>query len=101
LFWRPTLARNRDSQSPAAPYRYTDQTGDVPPRVFAEGTLDVVAENGSFQIDSDSSPNFVWTLPPEPSPMTIRGFLASGGKEILALQTNPGSMVAAYLRSDD
>lgn len=75
------------------------QSGEVPHRVSAEGTLDV-AENGSFQIDSDCSVHFVWTLPLEPSPMTMRGFLVSGGKEILAVQTDPGAMVAAHLRSD-
>jgi hypothetical protein len=75
------------------------QPGGVPHTVSAEGTIDV-AENGSFQVDSDCSVHFVWTLPPGPSPMTMRGFLVNGGKEILAFQTDPGAMVAARFRPD-
>ena len=75
------------------------QPGEVPHTVSAEGTLDV-AENGSFQVDSDCSVHFVWTLPDGPSPMTMRGFLVNGGKEILAFQTDPGAMVAARFTSD-
>ena len=75
------------------------QPGEVPHTVSAEGTLDV-AENGSFQVDSDCSVHFVWTLPHGPSPMTMRGFLVNGGNEILAFQTDPGAMVAARFRSD-
>jgi len=75
------------------------QSGEVPHTVSAEGTLDV-AENGSFQVDSDCSVHFVWTLPDGPSPMTMRGFLVNGGKEILAFQTDPGAMVAARFTSD-
>jgi len=74
------------------------QPGEVPHTVSAEGTLDV-AENGSFQVDSDCSVNFVLTVPSGPSPMNIRGFLVNGGKEILAFQTDPGAMVAARFRS--
>lgn len=80
------------------------QPGEVPQTISAEGTLDV-AENGSFQVDSDCSVHFVLILPSGPSPMTIppmtmRGFLVNGGKEILAFQTDPGAMVAARFRSD-
>jgi hypothetical protein len=32
--------------------------------------------------------------------MNMRGFLVSGGKEILAFQTDPGAMVSARLTSD-
>jgi hypothetical protein len=32
--------------------------------------------------------------------MNMRGFLVNGGKEILAFQTDPGTMVAAHLTSD-
>ena len=74
------------------------QSGEVPRAVSAEGTLDVAA-NGSFQVDSDCSVHFVWTLPHEPSPITMRGFLVNGGKEILAFQTDPGAMVAARFTS--
>jgi hypothetical protein len=75
------------------------QPSEVPRKVSAEGTLDVT-ENGSFQVDGDCSVHFVLALPPEPSPMTMRGFLVSGGKEILAFQTDPGAMVAARFISD-
>jgi hypothetical protein len=75
------------------------QPGEVPHTVSAEGTLDV-AENGSFQVDSDCSVHFALTLPPGPSLMTLRGFLVNGGKEILAFQTDAGAMVAARFRSD-
>ncbi len=75
------------------------QPGDVPHTVSAEGTIDI-AENGSFQVDSDCSVHFVLPLGPGPSPMTMRGFLVNGGKEILAFQTDPGAMVAARFKSD-
>jgi hypothetical protein len=81
------------------------QPGDVPRVVIAKGTLDI-AENGSFRIESDCSVQFGLTVPAEdgqadePSLMTMRGFLVSGGKEILAFQTDPGAMVAAHLTSD-
>jgi hypothetical protein len=75
------------------------QPGELPHMVSAEGTLDV-AQNGSFQVDSDCSVHFVLTIPPGRSPTTMRGFLVNGGKEILALQTDPGAMVAARFRSD-
>ena len=32
--------------------------------------------------------------------MAMRGFLVSGGREILAFQTDPGAMVAARFTSD-
>jgi hypothetical protein len=79
--------------------------GEVPHNVSAKGILDI-AGNGSFQVDSDCSVRFVWTLPvqdgrtAEPSPMAMRGFLVDGGKEILAFQTDPGAMVAARFTSD-
>lgn len=73
--------------------------GQVPRSVSAEGTLDVAA-NGTFQVDGDCSVQFVLTLPQEPSPMNLRGFLVNGGKEILAFQTDPGAMVPARFISD-
>ena len=80
------------------------QPGEVANTISTAGTLDV-AENGTFQVDSDCSVHFVLTLPPGPSPittppMTMRGFLVNGGKEILAFQTDPGAMVAARFKSD-
>lgn len=80
------------------------QPGEVPHTVSAKGTLDV-AENGSFQVESDCSVRFRLTLPAqdgqlvEPPLMTMRGFLVSGGREILAFQTDPGAMVAARFSS--
>jgi hypothetical protein len=81
------------------------EAGEVAQEVSAKGTLDI-AENGSFQVDSDCSVRFAWTLPDEDgqvaesSPMAMRGFLVNGGKEILAFQTDPGSMVAARFTSN-
>lgn len=79
--------------------------GDVARTVSAKHTLDI-AENGSFQVESDCSVRFQWTLPSqdgqvaEPVPMTMRGFLVNGGTEILAFQTDPGAMVAARFSAD-
>ncbi len=75
------------------------QPGEEPHTVSAQGTLDV-AQNGSFQVDSDCSVHFVLTFPPGSTTMTMRGFLVNGGKEILAFQTDPGAIVAARFRSD-
>jgi hypothetical protein len=81
------------------------QPGDVVGHaVSAKGTVDI-AENGSFQIDSDCSVRFALTLPAQDggvagtSPMSMRGFLVNGGKEILAFQTDPGAMVSARFSS--
>ena len=68
------------------------QAGEVARVVQAEGTIDV-AQDGSFQVDSDCSVRFVLAV--GDSPMNLRGFLVNGGKEILAFQTDPGAMVAA------
>lgn len=81
------------------------QPGDVARVVSANGTLDI-GENGSFRVESDCSVQFGLTVPAEdgqavePPLMTMRGFLASGGREILAFQTDPGAMVAAHFTSD-
>jgi hypothetical protein len=80
------------------------QPGDVAHTVSAKGTVDI-AENGSFQVDSDCSVQFGLAVPAQDggaagiSPMTMRGFLVNGGKEILAFQTDPGAMVAARFSS--
>jgi hypothetical protein len=80
------------------------QAGEVAQTLSAKGKLDV-AENGSFQVESDCSVRFEWILPAEdgqdaePSLMAKRGFLVDGGKEILAFQTDPGAMVAARFTS--
>jgi hypothetical protein len=81
------------------------QPGDAPHVISARGTLDI-AENGSFRVESDCSVRFGLALPAqdgkaaELSTMTMRGFLVSGGREILAFQTDPGAMVAAPFTSD-
>jgi hypothetical protein len=81
------------------------QAGEVGHTVSAKGTLDI-AENGSFQVETDCSVRFGWTLPAragqveEPPLMAMRGFLVNGGKEILAFQTDPGAMVAARFTSN-
>lgn len=78
--------------------------GEVSRTVSAKGTLDI-AENSGFQVDSDCSVHFVLTLRAQDggavssSPMTMRGFLVNGGREILAFQTDPGAMVAARFSS--
>jgi len=80
------------------------QAGDVSRTVSAKGTLDI-AENGSFQVESDCSVRFNLTVPAQqeqvvvPLPMNMRGFLVGGGTEILAFQTDPGAMVAARFTS--
>ena len=73
------------------------QPGQVRRTVSVEGTLDTT-ENGSFRIESDCSVHFQ-LLDAGQAPMTMRGFLVNGGKEILAFQTDPGAMVAARLSS--
>jgi hypothetical protein len=79
--------------------------GEVAHTVSSKGTLDI-ARDGTFRVDSDCSVQFVLTLPApdgqpgNAAPMNMRGFLVNGGKEILAFQTDPGTMVAAHLTSD-
>jgi hypothetical protein len=79
--------------------------GEVSSTVSAKETLDI-AENGSFQVESDCSVRFELTLPAQDGraaatpPMSMRGFLVNGGKEILAFQTDPGAMVAARFSAD-
>jgi hypothetical protein len=79
--------------------------GEVGRTVSAKGTVEV-ADNGTFQVESDCSVQFVLTLPAgdggpaELPPLNMRGFLVEGGREILAFQTDPGAMVAAQLTAD-
>jgi len=73
------------------------QPGETRRTVSAEGTLDTT-ENNSFQVGSDCTVRFRLVVPGQ-QPMTMRGFLVNGGKEILAFQTDPGAMVAARLKS--
>jgi hypothetical protein len=70
------------------------RAGDIAHTVTAKGTLDV-AQNGSFQVESDCSVRFSLILPDPDGTLTMRGFLVNGGMEILAFQTDPGAMVSA------
>lgn len=69
--------------------------GEVARNVSGKGVMDTSRE-GDFQVDNDCAVHFTLTLPESP-PMTMRGFLVNGGKEILAFQTDPGAMVSARL----
>lgn len=79
--------------------------GQTPFTVSGKGTLDV-AENGTFEVDSDCSVRFQLVLlirtgsGDETSEMNMRGFLVNGGKEILAFQTDLGTVVAARLTAE-
>ncbi len=79
------------------------QAGEEAHTVSAKGKLDVAA-NGSFQVDSDCSVVFQLTLAAPgrsaDSTMNMRGFLVSGGKEILAFQTDAGVTVAGRLTAE-
>ena len=70
---------------------------DGPSRsVSAKGIL-LTAENTSLQVDADCTVRFDLLLrAPEGDliPMKMRGYLVNGGKEILAIETDPGAMVA-------
>jgi len=78
------------------------QPADVPHPVSAKGTVDTV-DNGSFEVESDCPVRFTLTIPAqdgriaEPPVINMRGFLADGGNEILAVETDPGAVVAGRL----
>jgi hypothetical protein len=77
------------------------QEGGVPSTVSAKGSL-VVAESG-VQVDSDCTLQFSLLLRGADGsllPMKRRGYLVNGGKEILAIQTDPGAMVSGRFSSD-
>jgi hypothetical protein len=77
------------------------QEGGAPRTVSAKGSL-VVAES-SVQIDGDCTLQFDLLLrSPDGDlfPMKMRGILVNGGKEILAIQTDPGAMVSGRFISD-
>jgi hypothetical protein len=89
-------------------YTYT-VSGDVIPMqadgpsrsVSAKGIL-LTAENASLQVDADCTVRFDLLLrAPEGdlSTMKMRGYLVNGGKEILAIQTDPGAMVSGRFSS--
>jgi hypothetical protein len=77
------------------------QEGGAASTVSAKGSL-VVAES-SVQVDSDCTLQFGLLLRGADGnllPMKMRGFLVNGGKEILAIQTDPGAMVSGRFSSD-
>jgi len=71
--------------------------GETAHAVSGKGTLD----SGGFQVDSDCSVHFSMSVPDSDRPMTMRGFLVAGGREILAFETDPGAMVAARLTAKE
>jgi hypothetical protein len=77
------------------------QDGDTTRTVSAKGTVDV-ARNGTFQVDSDCTMQFdLILLGPDERLISLhmRGILVRDGAEILAIQTDPGAMVAAQFSS--
>jgi hypothetical protein len=77
------------------------QEGGAPRTVSAKGSL-VVADS-SVQIDGDCTLQFDLLLrSPDGNllPMRMRGYLVNGGKEILAIQTDPGAMVSGRFITD-
>jgi hypothetical protein len=89
-------------------YTYTVSGSVIPMRadgparaVSLKGIL-LVAENTSIQVDDDCTVRFDLLLrAPEGDliPMKMRGYLVNGGKEILAIQTDPGAMVSGRFSS--
>jgi hypothetical protein len=75
------------------------QEGDTSQAVAARGTLDV-SRNGTFHVDAECIVDFDLLLSGVNQRLVslhMRGILAEGGQEILAIQTDPGAMVAARL----
>jgi hypothetical protein len=68
--------------------------GQASRNVSAKGVVD----SGSFQVDSDCAVHFVLNLPDANA--NARGFLVSGGNEILAFQTDPGAMVSIRMTAE-
>jgi hypothetical protein len=71
--------------------------GDAPGATSAAGTVDV-ARNGTFSVDSDCTVTFdlvVLGSGERLNSLHMRGMLVSAGREILAIETDPGAMVAA------
>ena len=86
-------------------YRFTLSGTAIPMReeglsrtVSAKGTV-AVSELGNVQVDSECIVQFDLLLPAAngrlEGPLRMRGVLVDGGREILAVQTDPGAMVTA------
>jgi hypothetical protein len=108
---RGTLTRSSDrctAQDLKNRYTYTVNgsttpmmDGDTPGGVSAAGTVDV-ARNASFSVDSDCTVTFDLIVVGENQrliTLRMRGQLVNGGREILAIETDPGAMVAARLNA--
>lgn len=70
--------------------------------VSGKGIL-LADETPSLQVDADCTVQFSLLLRMpngDQLPMKMRGYLVDGGKEILAIQTDPGAMVAGRFSSD-
>ena len=75
------------------------QGAGVSRAISAKGNLDL-AKIAGVKVDSDCTVNFAITVTADnygPETMQFRGFLVNRGKEILAIQTDPGAMVTARL----
>lgn len=90
-------------------------TGDIPGNFSAQGVLRIegatrltLTENlegrestsdGAWSMESDCVVRFDFALPvgdgKSAVPMKLRGILVNGGKQILAIQTDPGTVVSA------
>ncbi len=89
--------------------------GDVPPTISAHGVLHIagvssatlvqtfegteVPADGTWSAESDCTFHFEFALPVKtgktPVAMALRGILVNGGRQILAIQTNPATVVSA------
>ena len=77
------------------------EAGGASHTVSAKGSL--IAAESNVQVDGDCTLQFDLLLrTPEGDlmPMRMRGFLVNGGKEILAIQTDPGAMVSGRFIAD-
>jgi hypothetical protein len=90
-------------------------SGDVPGTISAKGEMRVngattfamtqtlqgrkITADGTFAVESDCITRFEFALPVKDGkatvPMKLRGILVNEGKEILAIQTDPGTVVSA------
>jgi hypothetical protein len=108
---RGTLTRSSDrctAQDLKTRYTYTVNgsttpmvDGDIGQHVAAAGTVDTT-RNTSFSVDPDCTVTFDLSVIGEDQLLTtvrMRGQLVNDGREILAIETDPGAMVAARLNA--
>ena len=73
-----------------------------PSRTVSAKAILLIAENATLQVDADCGVRFDLLLrAPEGDllAMKMRGYLVNGGKEILAIETDPGAMVSGRFSS--